>query len=169
MKKSLAFTSLLIAILGLFSVIFGQESQLHPFVNDENLCGTCHATYQIAGSSAAYIVVKADSSLLPTDVCLECHPQGETCHPVRITVSFQIPKDLPLSKNNELTCVTCHNPHYSKFSDRPWVARSFISKMNDTVRRKNQYKTYFLRRNNAQGELCLCCHKRQRDHYPWKD
>ena len=167
MRKYLVLIVLLFGISGLFTVLFGQGSQFHPFVSNEKQCSTCHVTFQITGTTASYIVLRADSTFDLSAACLECHPQKVATHPVRIPTPFQVPKDLPLSGKNEITCVTCHNPHFSRFSNRPWQPRSYIQKMGEFVTRKKQYKTYFLRRNNAQGELCRGCHQRVRYHWIW--
>ncbi len=161
-KKSLLYTALLILIPVYLPILFGQDSQSHPFVTNEKLCNVCHVTYLSTGTSgntASFIIIKADSSRLPTDVCLECHPQKAATHPIQITTSYSVPKDLPLSKTRKIACTTCHNPHIARFSDRSWIPRSIFQKLNDLLKRKKQYKTFFLRRNNAEGELCMSCHK----------
>ena len=170
MKKSLVYTAILIVISGYFPILFGQESEFHPFANDKDLCNTCHVTKQITSSSGkvvSYIVTNADSSHIHTYVCLGCHPQKAGGHPVQVTTSYETPKDLPLSKMRVVACTTCHNPHVSRFSNRAWVPRSFLQIMNDFVKRKKQYKTYFLRRNNSKGELCMCCHNPIRQNLTW--
>ena len=171
MKKSLVYTTILLVISGYFPILFSQESEFHPFINDKNLCSTCHVTYQTAntsGNTISYIVVNVDSSHIHTYVCLGCHPHKAEVHPVQITSSFPVPKDLPVSKMREITCTTCHNPHFSRYSSRPWIPRSFLQILNDFVKRKKQYKTYFLRRNNSKGELCMSCHKPVRHDSIWK-
>ena len=90
--------------------------------------------------------------------CIECHPMGETGHPTMVKPLFPIPKDFPLSDNNEITCVSCHNPHYQRYSSRSWLPRTHLRKAADILRRKKQFKTHYLRRNNSKKELCLACH-----------
>jgi len=54
-----------------------------------------------------------------------------------------------------MACLTCHYVHGSLASDRPWASVSFMDRMTDDER---MHKTYLLRRNNAEGALCLICH-----------
>ena len=164
MKKSFVFVALMLALTGVSTVIFPEDIQRHPFLNDKELCNICHVIYNITGTTAKYIAINADSTSFPTDVCLECHPHRVADHPVHIVVPYEAPKDLPLTKKREITCITCHNPHYERFSNRPWMPRSIIQKMYDFFKGKKQYKTYFLRRNNSQGELCISCHRQVRRH-----
>ena len=136
-----------------------QDAQIHPFVNDKNRCNTFHDVFQTSGADASYIVFRENSAALLTANCSNCHPRYPGDHPVLIKASFTVPKDLPLSEKREITCMTCHNPHFIRFSNRPWYPRSYITTMLDHVKRKKEFKTYFLRRNNSKKELCLSCHK----------
>lgn len=136
-----------------------QEIQIHPFSAYGEQCNTCHEIKKTAGADASYIIFRENSTDLLTAACIKCHPQGAADHPIKITPSFPIPKDLPLSEKKEITCITCHNPHFRRFSNRSWLPRTFLLEMIDFINRKKQYKTYFLRRNNAKKELCLACHQ----------
>ncbi len=142
------------------------EAQTHPFVKDNNQCNTCHEVFQDSGFNASYIVFREDPGVSMTASCLKCHQQYIGDHPVLIKAPFPVPKDFPLSEKKEITCITCHNPHFQRFSNRPWFPRSFKTIIADFIKRKKEYKTYFLRRNNAEKELCLSCHKSVR--YQWK-
>ena len=135
-----------------------KELQIHPFIEDKNSCGKCHDVRKTAGSDASYIVFVEDSAAIQTVNCKNCHPQHFGDHPVLIKASLTVPKDLPLSIKGEITCMTCHNTHYLRFSDRPWSPRSYKTILLDFVTRKKEYKTYFLRRNNSKKELCIACH-----------
>jgi len=48
-----------------------------------------------------------------TELCVTCHRErieaGE--HIVDITPKYPVPKNLPLTKDGKLTCITCHDPH----------------------------------------------------------
>ncbi len=136
-----------------------QKLQIHPFIKeDKNSCAKCHDVRKTAGSDASYIVFVEDSAAIQTVNCKQCHSQHFGDHPVLIKASLTVPKDLPLSIKNEITCMTCHNTHYVRFSDRPWSPRSYKTILFDFVTRKKEYKTYFLRRNNSKKELCIACH-----------
>ena len=78
-----------------------------------------------------------DSAAIQTVNCKQCHPQHLGDHPVLIKATFTVPKDLPLSKRNEITCMTCHNTHFVRFSDRPWSPRSYKTILFDFVKRKD--------------------------------
>ncbi len=95
-------------------------------------------------------------------MCTECHGYGEESHPTDLHPEFSIPKDPPL-KDDKITCLTCHLPHNEYYSDRRWVSSSGMSKFAGIFGRKKKHRTYFLRRNNSQGELCLACHKKGTD------
>lgn len=48
-----------------------------------------------------------------TELCVTCHRErieaGE--HIVDIIPKYPVPKNLPLTKDGKLTCITCHDPH----------------------------------------------------------
>ncbi|MFC1552561.1 multiheme c-type cytochrome, partial [Candidatus Latescibacterota bacterium] len=143
--------------------IFGKKddseakSQIHPYVKDKEQCAKCHDVRQMAGG-ATYIVFEENSGAVQTVNCKGCHTQHLGDHPVLVQPLFHVPKDLPLSKKGEVTCMTCHNTHYTRYSDRSWSPRSYKSKVLDYLYKKKEYKTYFLRRNNSKKELCISCH-----------
>ncbi len=166
MRRIVVLIALLFSIFGVFTTLFSQNSQFHPFITDSSRCTTCHMMFRITGTTAKYIVLSADSVDIST-ACVKCHLQKAATHPVWIKAPFQVPKDLRLTVNNEITCITCHNPHNSRYSNRPWQMRSFRQKLYEFMQRKKQFKTYFLRRNNAHRELCNGCHQRERYHRIW--
>lgn len=135
----------------------GGKSQIHPFVKDRANCSKCHDIRQLPGGGS-YIAFEENSGAIQTVNCKGCHPQHLGDHPVLVRPLFSVPKDLPLSKRGEVTCMTCHNTHYERYSDRPWLPRSVKTSMLDYMFRKKVYKTYFLRRNNSKKELCISCH-----------
>jgi len=166
MRRIIITTAILFLIPALVTVLFGQDPEFHPFTTDASRCTTCHMMIRIAGTNAKYIVMSADTLDFSTS-CVKCHPEKAATHPVWVKPPFQVPGDLQLSGKNEITCITCHNPHNSRYSNRPWQVRSFRQKVNDFIRRKKQYQTYFLRRNNAYRELCNGCHLRERYQRTW--
>jgi hypothetical protein len=88
-------------------------------------------------------------------MCSGCHDKDDG-HKVGLKLDFEVPADLPLGKKNKLTCLTCHYTHGSLSSDKPQASVSFLDGMLDSER---LHKSYLLRRNNAEGELCLTCHE----------
>jgi hypothetical protein len=124
------------------------------------VCEECHGSKPEA--------FKAESSLgtIPkwdeykgdgTVMCLACHDIETAAHPMtEASIDFAVPPDLPLTEEKTLTCMTCHYLHGSLKSDRPWASVSFMDRMSGSDRMR---KTYVLRRNNSNGELCLVCHE----------
>lgn len=101
---------------------------------------------------------KADLAVFKTDgieMCSGCH-DAEDGHKVGLKLDFEVPADLPLGEKNKLTCLTCHYTHGDLSSARPQASFSFIDRIVDAER---LHKSYLLRRNNADGELCLTCHE----------
>jgi hypothetical protein len=62
---------------------------------------------------------------------------------------------MPLNKKNALSCLTCHYTHGDLTSIRPQASFSFMDRMVNAERLR---KSFLLRRNNVDGELCLICH-----------
>lgn len=89
-----------------------------------------------------------------TALCTDCH-SADDGHKVGLELDFQVPADLPLDNKNKMTCLTCHYTHGSLTSDRPQASFSFMDRLFDAER---LHKSFLLRRNNADGELCLICH-----------
>lgn len=88
-------------------------------------------------------------------MCTECHDAGNG-HQVGIKLDFEIPADLPLGARNKMTCLTCHYTHGAFSSDKPQASFSFLDIL---LNSKRLHKSYLLRRNNSDGELCLICHE----------
>jgi predicted CXXCH cytochrome family protein len=68
-------------------------------------CELCHLPHK-----------KGEKVLLKKPVeqlCLECHPdrKGPHEHTVDVKPSFSIPKELPLTEEGLISCITCHAPH----------------------------------------------------------
>ncbi|MEQ1621570.1 MAG: hypothetical protein ABL919_09200 [Methylococcales bacterium] len=87
-------------------------------------------------------------------MCSSCHNKDDG-HQVGLKLDFEIPADMPLDKKNALSCLTCHYTHGNLASDRPQASFSFMDRMLNADR---LHKSYLLRRNNVDGELCLICH-----------
>ncbi len=151
-KYSVYITLFLFLLFG--GIITGQEGEMHSGVNDEDQCAACH---DISSGDRNSYPLKADVN----GSCLACHPQDNTNHPVGMKPQFAVPGDMTLAADGAMTCVTCHDPHTLMYSDRPWQARSLVGRLSGLFGGSSRYHTYFLRRNNAHGELCLSCHGRE--------
>ncbi len=88
-------------------------------------------------------------------MCTSCHDEGPANHMVGAQPDFPVPADLPLDGERRITCLTCHHTHGSLKSDRPWCTVSLLDRL---FGRERLHKTYLLRRNNTDGELCKACH-----------
>jgi hypothetical protein len=123
-------------------------------------CGSCH-TEKPQPSKVEVLETKnhqADPTTFKDDgikMCSGCH-DADDGHKVGIKLDFEVPADMPLGEKNKLTCLTCHYSHGSLSSDRPQASVSFMDKMLDAER---LHKSFLLRRNNTNGELCLTCHE----------
>ncbi|MCW9046753.1 MAG: hypothetical protein OQK46_01635, partial [Gammaproteobacteria bacterium] len=93
-----------------------------------------------------------------TSMCIECHGDDNSSHIVGVTPDYSVPADLPLDEENKMTCLTCHYVHGNLESDRPMASSSFMDHLFNRDRLK---KSYVLRRNNAQGDMCLACHSKE--------
>ncbi len=52
------------------------------------------------------------------ETCIDCHPNSNGReHPVNV-VQKERPGNLPLNKENKITCITCHEPHGRDTADR---------------------------------------------------
>lgn len=123
-------------------------------------CNSCHVekpqatTAELLSSknhNANLAAFKADG----IEMCSGCHDKDDG-HKVGLKLDFEVPADLPLGAKNKLTCLTCHYTHGSLTSNRPQASFSFMDRMLDADRLR---KSFLLRRNNAEGELCLTCHE----------
>lgn len=101
----------------------------HPY---KTACESCHTAPKaslVAGARAtASMVADIDAE------CLKCHYDGPITHPVGIPNSKK-KCDLPLSRDGQITCVTCHFGHSNQNGNGQ-----------------------LLRMNNRRGALCLSCH-----------
>lgn len=106
-------------------------SRINPHVEDPKLCVRCHEAPPIPG--------QARLMTIPKMVCLQCHevkPHPASADHLRAP-SAKVKPDgsLPLGPGDEVTCVTCHDPHA-------------------------QQETSFKRLRTPSGELCGRCHWR---------
>ena len=96
-------------------------------------------------------------SLSENKMCSTCHGDENTSHIVGVTADFIVPADLPLNAKKQVTCLTCHYVHGNLKSEKPVASSSF---MDHLFNRGRLDKSFLLRRNNANGDLCLACHSK---------
>lgn len=89
------------------------------------------------------------------DVCASCHEGSVESHPLGVIPKYPVPADLPLDKDNGVSCLTCHYTHGSLKSDHPRCSVSFLDRL---LGRDRMRKSFLLRRENTNGELCKACH-----------
>jgi len=127
--------------------------------DDKTVCPVCHIQVPELRDDQPLI-----SKNLPLDLndfkldgvamCSACHDPA-AYHKVHLVVDFPVPADLPLNQDNEIICLTCHYVHGRLDSDRPQASFSFMDRL---LNARRLHKSYLLRRNNSNGELCLSCH-----------
>ncbi len=101
--KEIILWNLLIVFLGSVSALAETAIKAH------NDCTVCHVD---AISDPGKL--KAG----PNELCLTCHQSSKgNDHPVGIVPALK-PRELPLDKENRITCVTCHEPHGKQPYDR---------------------------------------------------
>ncbi len=136
----------------------GRSSDPHPFTDQAAAdCLECHASEPTGTATGNYT---SGSRLKDTAaLCLSCHKDEGESHPMKdVKLDFAPPADLPLDPAGEMTCITCHSAHGERFSTREYSSESPLARIVGRFSSKKR-KTYFLRRPNSKGELCLACHK----------
>lgn len=125
-------------------------------------CVTCHLIQPGQPTSGAGLLNsknhQAEIAAFKNDgveMCLGCHDKDDG-HKVGLKLDFEIPADMPLGSKNKLTCLTCHYTHGSLHSHKPQASVSLMDQFLDAER---LHKSFLLRRNNSDGELCLTCHE----------
>ena len=94
-KLKLVFPAFLVCLLG---------AALNVFCAEKHECSYCHMT---TGESDK-IELRANVAAL----CVQCHADRKSPreHKVDIVAPMKV-RDLPLSKDGLMTCITCHDPH----------------------------------------------------------
>lgn len=155
---------LIIALIALVSMnkLFGTNPEPHQIGHDNQTvdCATCHL--QLPPISNEPIMI--NSSLAAADpaefrhdgveMCKNCHNPDQG-HQVGIEIDFPVPADLHLGDHNDITCLTCHYVHGNLQSETPQASFSFLDRVLNPQR---LHRSYLLRINNSNGELCLACH-----------
>jgi hypothetical protein len=143
------------------SIALAENESPHTISKDSKstVCTTCHKTDPELKANGVietrnHPVDRDSFSQDGTTMCSTCHNPDDG-HKVGLVLDFQAPVDLPLDKKNKMTCLTCHYTHGSLTSDRPQASVSFMDRLFNDAR---MHKSFLLRRNNSDGELCLTCH-----------
>lgn len=126
---------------------------------EQAACTSCHmATPELKDNpplnSKNLPVDQASFSQDGVAMCSSCHNPNQG-HKVGLNIDFPVPADMPLNEDNDITCLTCHYTHGQLDSDRPQASFSFMDRLMNAER---LHKSFLLRRNNSDGELCLTCH-----------
>lgn len=123
-------------------------------------CTSCHIdepTTELT-SSGQHLIPKIELFNKPeNEMCSTCHGDDNTSHIIGVTPEYNVPADLPLDQSKEMTCLTCHYVHGNLKSEKPMASSSFMDHLFDRARLE---KSFLLRRNNANGDLCLACHSK---------
>jgi len=163
-QKFLFVTFLLLCGFYNFSYAQGAFNPHTDFQNagvNSKQCLSCHAAVPQKSTdfTGKYVIPDMKHYVKSgTKMCADCHGDGNTSHIVGSTPEYIVPADLPLGKNKQVTCLTCHYIHGSLETDTPMASTSF---MDHLFNRQRLNKSYILRRNNSQGDLCLACHSKQ--------
>ncbi len=84
----------------------------HAFSSDipdiKKDCTICHGGHGMTDTVPGRLLVKPVPEL-----CTGCHPQrvGTNEHPIGMKPSMEIPQELSLDGQGQVTCITCHSPH----------------------------------------------------------
>jgi len=159
--KTLLTISLIGLLLNLPAFALAENSNPHVINKDTAGidCKSCHVNpVEYQGSELLDSKNKRiDLAEFANDgvaMCSGCH-NPENGHKIGLKLDFDVPADMPLDKKNSLSCLTCHYSHGRLASDRPQASYSFMDRLVDAER---LHKSFLLRRNNVDGELCLICH-----------
>jgi hypothetical protein len=164
-KQQSKFTLILMPFFLVFLITSVATAETeHPHTISKNskstTCALCHKVIPSVSDKEVGVEtrnnpVDRDSFVQDgTAMCSSCHNPDDG-HKVGLELDFQAPADLPLDAKNKMTCLTCHYTHGSLTTERPQASFSFMDRLFDADR---LHKSFLLRRNNADGELCLTCH-----------
>lgn len=149
----------------LFSQSVNADNSKSPHSTDQltaenkELCLSCHIkepALKLSVSSGRHVLPDMDDyRKSENEMCTDCHGEENSSHIIGVTPDYSVPADLPLDAKDQVTCLTCHYIHGSLESDKPMASSSF---MDHLFNRERLSKSYTLRRNNSEGDLCLACH-----------
>lgn len=129
MKKAIYLATIILLIVSAIIVYSFINSPPHKF--KEGQCAFCHLNYEPP------FLFRDNINTL----CNYCHKNDKALsHIVGLKPSMQLPAELHLDENGEMTCNTCHSIHMDK------------------VDLGTGSRTYLLRINKIGKEFCNACH-----------
>jgi hypothetical protein len=130
----------------------------HAFMLDPERCTQCHTERPEAGRDDYTTVTFVDQIVA---LCSDCHKDAHFReeHPVEIRPESEVPQEFHLDDYYTMTCATCHDPHGPHEAGERYVPPTFVDLLSAVFRGEERFPTYFLRKPNARGELCLSCHQ----------
>jgi len=144
------FLACLLSIIALSAIDLGFDKEtlsIKPYLSDPSSCLSCH--------TEADKPMLHDTALSCDALCLTCHADFTASHhPIGIRNRHADPS-LVLTKYGRIGCRTCHDLHVKRFDTRPWKSETLYQRI---FNRQDRYKTYFLFKQNTNGELCRQCH-----------
>lgn len=133
MRQKTALAFFIVASMFLVMVVFSLDDHPHAFKE----CMSCHVFMNPSGARARELTGPV------TFLCNTCHEKTLSrgyMHPVNIRpLNVIIPQDMPLSRDGQIVCTTCHDVHADSFT--PYGA-----------------PTRFLRRQETGKAFCKICH-----------
>lgn len=159
LKRTLIVACCLVTPLFADEPVNPHEIDKHNPANDKT-CLQCHTEPVPTGTPGddRHSLPRMDDFVSDTiTMCVTCHTESSVSHIVGVTPNYPVPADLPLNAKNQMTCLTCHYTHGSLQSVRPMASTSL---MDQIFNRQRLSKSFVLRRSNANGQLCLACHRR---------
>jgi predicted CXXCH cytochrome family protein len=148
------------------------------------VCGACHTLHQGRGLQSRLSAVKwvagvdeehMDPDHLERDrLCLNCHQKGGLSEK-KIVRRYSHPHDdmvlrsdqgkMPLlgagekiEEFGQIACITCHEPHVWKTSQRGTAANGPIAVSDNTENLEGRNLDSFLRHKGVKGTFCVSCH-----------
>lgn len=159
--KHLCYTATGLALL--LCTLIANTATENPHLVSKNQaasnCTSCHTTAP-ANNSEYLLETKNHHTNLAeftqdgVAMCSSCHNPDDG-HKVNLKLDFEVPADMPVGKKNTINCLTCHYTHGNLTSTTPQASFSVMDRFVDAER---LHKSFLLRRNNTDGELCLICH-----------
>lgn len=127
-------------------------------------CLLCHATLPkkpfVSKDRQIIVPNMADYKADGVGMCAMCHDPNRAKHMLGRKIEIPLPKELPLTEDKKIVCLTCHYAHGDFYSEQPRTNITFFDKLFNTQRMHN---SFLLRLNNTDGQFCLLCHQSKQD------
>lgn len=94
-------------------------------------------------------------NVLTDSLCITCHLDIRQNHHIYGVRMKSKPDDVVLSGSDRIMCITCHDVSKNRYDTKPWKSMSLFDSLFSSDKK---FKTYFLIKNNNNGELCITCH-----------